>query len=230
MSESDRQGRSVSLAATLEQLVDGDFWRSFTALELDVPVTVDFYLHALKHGLFPWNDIGAPRMWWSPDPRAVLKLSEFHVSRSLAKCMRQRRFEVTFDQDFRNTVKGCADRDQTWLDAELQSALQQLHKLGIAHSAEAWHNGELVGGVYGMDIEGMFIGDSMFHYEDNASKVALTYLVTHLKRCGFQFMDCQVLNDHTESLGARNIPRIDFFSLMDEIRDSETIPSWQPVR
>ena len=230
MSESEPQGRSASLATTLDQLVDDDFWRSFTALELDVPVTVDFYLHALKHGLFPWNDIGAPRMWWSPDPRAILDLDKFHVSRSLAKCIRQRRFEVTFDKDFENVVIGCADRVQTWLDPELIDALRQLHELGIAHSAEAWHDGCLVGGVYGMDIEGIFIGDSMFHYEDNASKVALAHLVTHLKRCGFQVMDCQVLNDHTESLGARNIPRNAFFSLMDEIRDSETIPSWQPVR
>lgn len=230
MSESEPQGRSASLAATLDQLVDDDFWRSFTALELDVPVTVDFYLHALKHGLFPWNDIGAPRMWWSPDPRAILDLDEFHVSRSLAKYLRQRRFEVTFDQDFKNTVHGCADRAQTWLDPELIDALQQLHELGIAHSAEAWRDGQLVGGVYGMDVDGIFIGDSMFHYEDNASKVALAHLVTHLKRCGFQFMDCQVLNDHTESLGARNIPRNAFFSLIDEIRDSKAMPSWQPVR
>ncbi len=230
MSESEPQGRSASLAATLDQLVDDDFWRSFTALELDVPVTVDFYLHALKHGLFPWNDIGAPRMWWSPDPRAILDLDEFHVSHSLAKYLRQRRFEVTFDQDFKNTVHGCADRAQTWLDPELIDALQQLHELGIAHSAEAWRDGQLVGGVYGMDVDGIFIGDSMFHYEDNASKVALAHLVTHLKRCGFQFMDCQVLNDHTESLGARNIPRNAFFTLIDEIRDSKAMPSWQPVR
>ena len=230
MSESDRQGYSESLATTLDQLVDDDFWRSFTALELDVPVTVDFYLHALKHGLFPWNDIGAPRMWWSPDPRAILNLNEFHVSRSLAKCIRQQRFKVTFDLDFENTVRGCADRSQTWLDSELQRSLQQLHELGIAHSAEAWYEGQLVGGVYGMDVDGIFIGDSMFHYEDNASKVALANLVKHLQSCGFEFMDCQVLNDHTESLGARNIPRKEFFSLMDDIRESEAMPSWQPVR
>ncbi len=230
MSESESLGRSTSLAKTLDQLVDDDFWRSFTALELDVPVTVDFYLHALKHGLFPWNDIGAPRMWWSPDPRAILDLDEFHVSRSLAKHLRQQRFVVTFDRDFENVVKGCADRTQTWLDLELQAALQQLHELGVAHSAEAWYDGELVGGVYGMDVEGIFIGDSMFHQKDNASKVALAHLVTHLKKCGFQFMDCQVLNDHTESLGARDIPRNDFFSLMDEIRDAKVMPSWQPVR
>ena len=230
MSQSEFQGRSESLVSTLDQLVDDDFWRSFTAIELDVPVTVDFYLHALKRGLFPWNDRGAPRMWWSPDPRAMLFLDDFHVSRSLAKCIRKNQFEITFDQDFANTVNGCADRKQTWLDPELVQALRRLHELGIAHSAEAWFNGTLVGGVYGMDVDGMFIGDSMFHYESNASKVALAYLVEHLKECGFRVMDCQVLNDHTESLGAKNIPRSEFFSLMDEIRNSDTMPSWHLAR
>ncbi|MCY4128746.1 MAG: leucyl/phenylalanyl-tRNA--protein transferase [Gammaproteobacteria bacterium] len=230
MSETEPQSRSDSLVTTLDQFVDDDFWRSFTALELDVPVTVDFYLHALKHGLFPWNDIGAPRMWWSPDPRAILFLDDFHISRSLAKCIRNRQFEITFDRDFENTVKGCADRAQTWLDPELIQALQQLHEAGFAHSAEAWSNGELVGGVYGMDIDGMFIGDSMFHYDSNASKVALAYLIDHLKACGFRTMDCQVLNDHTESLGAKNIPRSEFFALLDEMRNSDPMPNWHLVR
>ena len=230
MSESDLKNQSASLAETLDQLVDDDFWRSFTAIELDLPVTVDFYLHALRRGLFPWNDIGAPRMWWSPDPRAVLYLDDFHISRSLAKCIRKQDFVVTFDKDFENTVKGCADRAQTWLDPELIQALQELHKLGFAHSAEAWSNGQLVGGVYGIDIDGVFIGDSMFHRESNASKVALACLIELLQASGFRIMDCQVLNDHTESLGARNIPRSDFFTLMDEIRNSDTMPSWHLVR
>ncbi|MCY3857952.1 MAG: leucyl/phenylalanyl-tRNA--protein transferase [Gammaproteobacteria bacterium] len=229
MSEADLKNRAVSLTATLDQLVDEEFWRSFTAIELDVPVTVDFYLHALRRGLFPWNDIGAPRMWWSPDPRAVLYLEDFHISRSLAKCIRKDKFTVTFDMDFDSTVKGCADRSQTWLDPELIQALQELHELGFAHSAEAWLDGRLVGGVYGMDIDGVFIGDSMFYNESNASKVALAHLIEHLKTCGFQVMDCQVLNEHTESLGARNIPRSDFLSLMDEIRDSGTMPNWHQV-
>lgn len=230
MSEAERGDHSESLITTLDQLGDDDFWRSFTALELDVPVTVDFYLHALKHGLFPWNDIGAPRMWWSPDPRAILFLEDFHISRSLAKCIRNQQFEITFDKDFENTVKGCADRAQTWLDPELIRALQRLHEAGFAHSSEAWFNGKLVGGVYGMDIDGMFIGDSMFHYESNASKVALAYLIEHLKACGFRAMDCQVLNDHTESLGARNIPRSEFLVLMDEIRNSDPMPNWHMLR
>lgn len=230
MSEPEPRVHSDPLIATFDQLVDDDFWRSCTALELDVPVTVDFYLHALKHGLFPWNDIGAPRMWWSPDPRAILFLDDFHVSRSLAKCIRKRQFEVTFDRDFENTVKGCADRTQTWLDPELIQALRGLHQAGFAHSAEAWLNGDLVGGVYGMDINGMFIGDSMFHYESNASKVALAYLIERLKACGFRAMDCQVLNEHTESLGAKNIPRKEFFVLVDEMRNANPTPRWHLVR
>ncbi len=226
MSESELRGRSAHMAMTIEQLADTEFWRSFTALELDVPVTVDFYLHALKQGLFPWNDIGAPRTWWSPDPRAVLFLNEFHVSRSLSRTIRQQRFEITFDHDFERTVKGCADRDQTWLDPELVRALQEMHELGITHSVETWRNGNLVGGVYGIDVDGIFVGDSMFHYEPNASKVALAFLVDHLRNCGFQILDCQVLNEHTESLGARNIPRDEFYTLVDETRNSDTMPRW----
>ena len=230
MSETEPLGRSDSLVTSLEQLVDADFWRSFNTLELDVPVTVDFYLHALKHGLFPWNDIGAPRTWWSPDPRAVLFLEDFHISRSLAKSIRKDQFEITFDKDFENTVKGCANRTETWLDPELMQALQKLHEAGIAHSVEAWFRGELVGGVYGMDVDGIFIGDSMFHYESNASKVALAHLIEHLKTCGFRAMDCQVLNDHTESLGAKNIPRREFFDLMDELRNADPMPCWHFAR
>lgn len=230
MSESELRGRSAHMAVTIEQLADTEFWRSFTALELDIPLTVDFYLHALKQGLFPWNDIGAPRTWWSPDPRAVLFLNEFHVSRSLLKTIRQQRFEVTFDHDFERTVKGCADREQTWLDPELIRALQEMHELGITHSVETWYNGNLVGGVYGIDVNGIFVGDSMFHYEPNASKVALAFLVEHLKNCGFQILDCQVLNDHTESLGARNIPRNEFYALVDETRNSGFMPRWHSSR
>ena len=174
---------------------------------------VDFYLHALRLGVFPWNDEGTPRCWWSPDPRAVLFLDDFHVSRSLAKCIRQNRFEVRFDTAFKETLEGCADRHSTWLDQELMVALQEMHTLGIAHSVETWRDGKLVGGVYGMDVEGIFIGDSMFHYETNASKVALVHLVNHLKQCKFKVLDCQVLNDHTESLGAKNISRDEFLDL-----------------
>lgn len=204
-------------------------WDDVTCVEMDLQVTPELYLHALEHGVFPWNDTDEPRMWWNPDPRAVLLLDEFHISRSLAKCMRQRKFEVTFDQAFEDTLRGCADRLKTWLDPELQTALSVLHDRGIAHSVECWRDGRMVGGVYGMAVNGIFVGDSMFHTEPNASKVALAHLVDHLRQCGFTLMDCQVLNDHTMSLGAINIPRGVFHEHLAALRRSDFLPTWQSV-
>lgn len=193
------------------------YWET-TCMVMDVPVTPDLYEHALRNGVFPWNNVDHPRMWWSPDPRAVLDLNDFHISRSLAKSIRQANFNVTFDQAFDATIEGCSARAETWLDLELQAALNVLHERGIAHSAECWRDDELVGGVYGMEMNGMFIGDSMFYRESNASKVALAALVSHLKQCGFAYMDCQVLNGHTESLGVKNVSREKFRQLLNVCR------------
>ncbi len=210
----------------LQLLDEREFWKSKTVIKLDLPLTVSLYLTALKNGFFPWNNPGDIRTWHSPNPRAVLFLNRFHVSHSLARCVRQKRFEVTFDRDFQGTVLGCANREHTWLDDELIGALQQLHEIGIAHSVESWLNGKLVGGVYGMVIDGLFIGDSMFYTEPNASKVALVKLVEHLKLRGFEAIDCQVLNDHTHSFGARNISRRMFYELANKARDSMPMPVW----
>lgn len=216
-----------SLEANFAQLKEQDFFQTCAALQIEAPVSTELYVAALKQGLFPWNDPGEPRLWWSPDPRAVLFFDDFHVSRSLAKCIRKDHFEITFDENFEGTVSGCAQREHTWLDPELIDAVNRLHQIGIAHSAEAWRDGELLGGVYGMAINGLFIGDSMFHRERNASKVALAKLIEHLRACGFTVMDCQVLNDHTQSLGAKNIARNEFFQLIDGLRNAPNVPRWQ---
>ncbi|MYD43784.1 MAG: leucyl/phenylalanyl-tRNA--protein transferase [Gammaproteobacteria bacterium] len=199
------------------------------AFRLDAPVTPELYLAALSHGFFPWNDESEPRTWWSPDPRAVLFLDEFHISRSLAKFMRNHEFTITYDEDFSGTVTGCADRDSTWLDAELIRALKRLHQLGVAHSVEAWYDDRLVGGVYGLSLNGMFIGDSMFFRKTNASKVVLVHLVKHLRECGYLAMDCQILNSHTQAFGARDISRDDFYKLAKQLRrrhDQEGKGAW----
>ena len=227
MNEAEGKSDLDSMTPQLTKFEDPAFWGAATAIELNIPLTGDILLHALKRGLFPWSDPGEPRLWWSPDPRAILYLNDFHVSRSLAKHIRQRRCEITFDCDFKGTVRGCSDRPQTWLDPELINALWELHKCGIAHSVECWRNGKIVGGVYGMDVDGIFIGDSMFSRVDNASKIALAYLVEHLRRCGFTFMDCQVLNEHTETLGAMNVDRTFFYSMTRAIRQSAEMPRWQ---
>lgn len=215
-----------AIDVVMATLGNREIWESVNAVQLDLPLSAELFLPALRNGIFPWNDVNEPRLWWSPDPRAVLFLDEFHIARSLAKYIRQQRFEVTFDRDFAGTVAGCANRPHTWLDPELISVLNELHHLGIAHSVESWHDGNLVGGIYGMDVDGIFIGDSMFTVENNASKVALVHLVHRLKRCGFRFMDCQVLNEHTESLGARNISRDEFFQLCDSVRQKQDMPFW----
>ena len=219
--------RSMSVEAICYAAIERSaFWQTHCMM-IDVPVTPDLYEHALKHGVFPWNDANKPRTWWSPDPRAILELENFHISRSLAKCIRQRKFMITFDEAFDATVERCAIRKYTWLDPELRDALSVLHKRGIAHSAESWRDGELVGGVYGMAVNGLFIGDSMFHQESNASKVALAALISHLKKCGFRHMDCQVLNKHTESLGTKNISRDAFRQLLVESENANPQPMWQ---
>ncbi len=171
-------------------------------------------IHAYRHGIFPWYSDGQPILWWSPDPRLVLYPGEVHVSRSLGKTLRQRRFEVSFDRDFAAVISGCAARDSTWITAEMRAAYLRLHALGRAHSVECWCDGRLVGGLYGVSIGRVFFGESMFSLERDASKVALVTLARTLERWGYALMDCQVESDHLMSLGARNLAREHFLRLL----------------
>lgn len=140
---------------------------------------------AYRHGCFPWYQDGQPILWWSPDPRTVLFPDELHVSRSLAKCLRQQRFEVTFNRDFRAVIQACAAprdyADGTWITTPMQLAYQELHLRGIAHSVEVWQERQLVGGLYGLAMGRLFFGESMFSRADNASKVGFVTLVRHLR-------------------------------------------------
>lgn len=214
--------------STPDGLEDPCSWRDKEFQVYDIVLSPEVLLHAFGLGLFPWDSEGLPRCWWCPNPRAVLILKDLHISRSLAKTIRQKKFEVTFDQDFASTIAGCANREETWLDEELIDNLLQLHEQGIAHSAECWKDGELVGGVYGMDVDGIFLGDSMFSDVTDASKVALASLVNHLLGCGFKLMDCQVLSEHIASLGARYIPRSLYLNFLHSMQSGEThMPHWQ---
>jgi leucyl/phenylalanyl-tRNA--protein transferase len=176
-------------------------------------MTVDRLLDAYRHGIFPWPFTDDPERvaWWSPDPRAVIDLDRFHVSRRLARTVRSGQFETTVNRAFAEVVAGCATTGArlkaTWITPALAAAYDELHRAGWAHSVEVWQAGALVGGVYGVAINGVFCGESMFHRERDASKVALVQLVARLRTRGFQLFDIQQLTPHTAQFGAYEIPR-----------------------
>jgi leucyl/phenylalanyl-tRNA--protein transferase len=173
-------------------------------------------LDAYAHGIFPWFGDEDPLLWWSPDPRMVLFTSELHVSRSLRKTIRSGRFTVTLDRAFSDVMLGCAaprdDGEGTWITTEMRAAYARLSAMGYAHSAEAWLDGTLAGGLYGVAIGRMFYGESMFARMPDASKVAFAILVRQLQRWGFPLIDCQMSTAHLASLGAREIPRRRFLA------------------
>jgi len=189
-------------------------------------------LNAYRHGIFPWYSHGEPILWWSPDPRLVLFPDKLIISRSLRKTLRKNIFSVTFDQAFNDVITACADprkdADGTWITAEINTAYNQLHHAGFAHSVEAWLDGKLVGGLYGVALGQVFFGESMFHTETDASKVAFVTLVQQLKSWGYQLIDCQVHTKHLESLGAQEINRDYFSGLLNQYCDIPASPSaWQ---
>jgi leucyl/phenylalanyl-tRNA--protein transferase len=169
-------------------------------------------LLAYRSGIFPWT-VG-PISWWSPDPRAIFDLEQFHVSRSLARVLRQEIFRVTCDEAFRGVMVGCAaparGRRETWISPEFIEAYTQLHEAGHAHSIECWQGAQLVGGIYGVAVGGFFAGESMFHTVSNASKVALYHLIQRLRGQGFELFDVQMLTTITKQLGAIEISRDDY--------------------
>lgn len=169
-------------------------------------------LLAYRSGIFPWTD--APISWWSPDPRGIFELDQFHVPRSLEKFLRKNPYTVTRDRAFRAVMEGCAvpdkRRGKSWITPPFIAAYTLLHQQGHAHSVECWRGEELVGGIYGVTVGGLFAGESMFHRADNASKVALQHLVTHLRAKGFGLFDIQMVTDTTRQFGAMEIPRADY--------------------
>ena len=167
---------------------------------------------AYRHGIFPMADEGSGEIhWFRPDPRAIIPLDGFHVSRSLARERRRGVFEVRTDTDFEAVMRGCADRREgTWISGRFVEVYGALHRAGTAHSVEAWRGGRLAGGTYGVALGGAFMAESMFHRETNASKVALAALVQRLRARGFALLDVQYLTPHLESLGAVEITRREY--------------------
>ncbi|MCI0642996.1 MAG: leucyl/phenylalanyl-tRNA--protein transferase [Gemmataceae bacterium] len=193
-------------------------------------------LRAYRAGVFPWYDEGMPVCWWSPDPRAVFELDGMHVPRRLARTIRSKRYRCTMNHAFGQVIRGCADRTEgTWITPDMIEAYERLHRLGVAHSVEVWHSAllvpklplgnapsrnsvsldcsgeeQLVGGLYGVAIGGLFAGESMFSRRRDASKVALAFLMNHLRRRRFELIDIQMLTEHTQRLGAVEIPRAEY--------------------
>lgn len=187
---------------------------------------------AYRRGIFPWYSEGQPILWWSPDPRMVLYVDEFKISRSLRKRIRQRVFEIRVDTAFDAVVEACASARRsgqlgTWITPAMIDAYVDLHRRGYAHSVEAWDAGELVGGLYGLALGSVFFGESMFAHQTDASKVALAGLVSVLRAQGFPLIDCQQETSHLATLGARPVPRREFAAHLAElIHSNDPPPHW----
>lgn len=178
----------------------------------------DTLLTAYAQGIFPWSV--KPISWWSPDPRAIFDLNTFQLSTRMTRAYRSGRFTFTLNRCFAEVMKGCATsapgREETWISKEFIRAYSRLHQMGFAHSAEAWCNGELAGGVYGVAIGGFFAGESMFHTVTNASTLCLNFLISHLRSRGFTLFDSQVITPHTAYLGALEISRGEYLRRLKE--------------
>jgi leucyl/phenylalanyl-tRNA--protein transferase len=181
-------------------------------------LTVERLVTAYRSGIFPWYSDDQPILWWSPDPRSVLLIDELHISKSLKKTLRQKRFNVTTDHAFEHVINACSQpRDSspgTWITDEMQQAYIRLHQAGKAHSVECWHDGKLVGGLYGVAVGKVFFGESMFSRYTDASKVAFVLLVQQLQKWHFYLIDCQIQSAHLDRFGANNISRNRFIELL----------------
>ena len=198
-------------------------------------LSVERLLAAYAAGIFPWYEDGQPLLWWSPNPRMVLIPSELHVPRSLAKVMRKNAFELRLDSAFPQVIRACAQRKRpgqrgTWITDDMVSAYEALFERGVAHCAEAWLDGTLVGGLYGVSLGGAFFGESMFAARPDASKFAFVSLVQWLRQKGITLIDCQVTTEHLSRFGAREMEREEFLERLQDALRMPSLPApWRPV-
>ena len=186
-------------------------------------LSVERLVLAYKSGIFPWFEKGQPILWWSPNPRMVLFPEKFKVSKSLHKTIESEKFKITFNQNFEEVIKHCANVPRkgeagTWITDEMLQAYIALHKAGHGISIEVWENDKLVGGLYGIDLpkKKVFCGESMFSLVSDASKVAFYHLCEYVKTINYKFVDCQLYNSHLESLGAEEIGRVEFLQILND--------------
>lgn len=204
----------------------------------DAPLAFGGNLHPLrllaayKQGIFPWYNPGEPTLWWSPDPRFVLYLNDFHAPHGLKRALSAKHWHVTADSAFGDVIRACSrtprtGQDGTWISEDMINAYESLHEMGYAHSIEVWLDEELVGGLYGVSLGAAFFGESMFHSVSNASKVAIYHLVQNMSNWRFHFIDCQVPTEHLRSLGASEVPRHTFLQDLKHTLKRKTLRgSW----
>lgn len=194
-------------------------------------LTADLLLHAYSAGVFPMAEHrDDPEVFWvDPKRRGILPLDGFHISRSLAKRIRNGGFRITVNQDFSAVVDGCADRAETWINDEIRARYQELHQLGNAHSLEVWQADRLVGGTYGVSLGAAFFGESMFSRQRDASKVALAYLTDRLVQAGFVLCDTQFLTLHLASLGGVEVPRARYRAMLRNALDRDADFTLPPI-
>jgi leucyl/phenylalanyl-tRNA--protein transferase len=182
----------------------------------------DFLLIAYSNGYFPMAASRTGHIeWHSPDPRAIIPLNEFHLSRSLKQVLQKKKFEIRFDTSFEEIIRGCAKRETTWISEDIISAYIELHRRGFAHSVECWRQGELAGGLYGVALRGAFFGESMFSSVTDASKVALAHLVEWLRERGFTLLDTQFMTEHLRTFGTIEISRTKYLELLSKALEVE---------
>lgn len=194
-----------------EALADG-------LLAIGGDLSIERLLLAYRNGIFPWYDDDMP-LWWSPDPRFVLFPEKLKISKSTKQLLRKSAFDFTVNKAFEQVIRNCQQaprpgQDGTWINEDIIAAYTELHRMGFAHSAEVWRDGELVGGLYGIRMGNLFFGESMFSKQSNASKYAFIQYIQQLQSEGVQLVDCQVYTEHLESLGAEMISRSEFMNLL----------------
>ena len=188
-------------------------------------LNVETLRDAYRHGIFPWPHQSLPLPWFSPRRRAVILFNQLHIGRSTQKTARSAPYTFTIDRAFEDVIEACSksprpDQDGTWIEPEIINAYIALHHAGDAHSVEAWQDGALAGGLYGVDSGGVFTGESMFHRAPNASKLALLFLIEHVRERGATWLDCQVMTPHMEAIGAGEIARARFLDLLADAQAS----------
>jgi leucyl/phenylalanyl-tRNA--protein transferase len=206
-------------------LFEDYFYYSRDIVSFGDELTVENLTNAYKLGIFPWHVDGLPLPWYCPEKRAILEFSELHIPRSLERARRKNPYSFTIDKEFGEVIRTCSsmrrpDQTGTWITEDFVGAYSQLHDAGTAHSIEAWdEKGDLVGGLYGVDAGGVFCGESMFHTAANASKLALLFLIDHLRESGATWLDAQVMTPHIKALGAKEIRRKEFLRRLEDTQE-----------
>lgn len=209
--------------------VESSLWNGIVAVGGDL--SPGRIVEAYRRGIFPWYSENEPIIWWSPNPRFVLFPGEIRIAKTMKPVLKKQIFHITYDSSFAEVIHRCSlprrGQPETWITRDMAEAYCKLHEMGYAHSVEAWHDGMLAGGLYGLSLGGCFFGESMFSLMSNSSKAALITLVRSLAKLNFTMIDCQVYTEHLKSLGARHIPREEFIRLLGESLCAETIQgSW----